>query len=465
MSGPKKRSSEEEEPLVRAAEKKKQKVTQPHGLYNQGATCYLNSVLQVLFMTTEIHDRLVQTPKSTDEELGNIFQIPESTDEALGNIFQQLKETTCGTENITKSLEIKHVYQQRDAAECLELILRNVSQQVSEVFQGQLTYTTKCSKGHSINEETNSFWTLPLSLKDTHNSNYSVESGFESIFETKSFSGDNLVYCNECKKKTEATKGCEMVKFPQILILLLKRFYFDYNTMSHVKSDRYVDVPRALQRKKYELYGMVNHMGNLRDGHYTATILPNNDTTWYEFNDHHVTKVEEQPFANNRTFNSNTAYLLIYRASGHLRDKKKEQQNESDNQDEQREHKRKVGERDTDNKENRHLQQTGQGEGQIRQDRNEETVRGEGDAKCENKVSSFNKDKMEEDALLKKNQKTCHLRKRHPDNWTKTEKRKQASTQVEDENRPCRNTTTIWRKLFFFIALGALIVMGYFQLY
>ncbi|XP_078020489.1 ubiquitin carboxyl-terminal hydrolase 47-like isoform X1 [Epinephelus lanceolatus] len=288
-----------------AAEEKKLKVIRPqrlpHGLYNQGATCYLNSVLQVLFMTTEIHDRL--DPKS------------QITDEELRNLFEELKKATCGTEKITEILAIENVHEQRDAVECLELILHEVSPQASEVFEGQLAYTTKCSDGHNINEETNPFWTLPLSLKDTHDdTTYSVENGFKRIFQLKSFSGDNMVYCNECEKKTDATCGCEMVTYPQILILLLKRFDFDYSTMSYFKTNRCVDVPRTLQRKnnKYELYGMVNHMGGLRGGHYTATILSNEDKTWYEFNDDHVSQVGEQPW----TSNSSTAYLLMYRASG-----------------------------------------------------------------------------------------------------------------------------------------------------
>ncbi|XP_030287838.1 ubiquitin carboxyl-terminal hydrolase 7-like [Sparus aurata] len=89
-----------------------------HGLYNQGATCYLNSVLQVLFTTTELHDRL-------DSQ--------SQTDLQLRKIFEGLKETTCGTENIMATFGIKHVYEQRDAAECLKRILHQISPQASEV--------------------------------------------------------------------------------------------------------------------------------------------------------------------------------------------------------------------------------------------------------------------------------------------------------------------------------------------
>ncbi|XP_030287785.1 uncharacterized protein LOC115590542 [Sparus aurata] len=272
-----------------------------HGLYNQGATCYLNSVLQVLFMTTEIHDRL-DPQKQTDLQ--------------LRKIFGGLKKTTCGTENITTTFGIKTVYQQRDAAECLEKILHQISIEASEVFQGQLSDTTKCFKGHIINEETKTFWTLPLSFKDGHYSTYSVESSFEGTFQTKKYSSGNMMYCNDCKQKTGETSRCEMVEAPQVLILLLKRFDFDYNTRSHFKSDCCVEVPCELQlkNKTYKLYGMVNHMGSIRGGHYTATVL-SEDNTWYECDDDHVSKVKEQLFAKAGTFSSRTVYLLTYRVT------------------------------------------------------------------------------------------------------------------------------------------------------
>ncbi|XP_065806173.1 ubiquitin carboxyl-terminal hydrolase 47-like isoform X1 [Labrus bergylta] len=281
-----------------ASVEKKQK--EFHGLYNQGATCYLNSVLQVLFMTTEIHNSLDQN---------------SDTDKELRNLFEKLETEPCRTVDITNSFDITDVHQQRDAAECLEMILHKVSPQASQVFKGQLKYSTTCSKGHNLNTETNPFLTLPLSLKDANNSTFSVERGFDNVFRTKSFIGDNLVYCEQCGKKTEATRECEIMEFPRILVLLLKRFDFDNNTMSHFKSDRTVVMPHTLQRqnKMYTLCGIVNHMGSLKGGHYTATILSKEDNTWYKFNDSHVRKLEEQPFANSQTYNSSTAYLLVYR--------------------------------------------------------------------------------------------------------------------------------------------------------
>ncbi|KAL3046298.1 hypothetical protein OYC64_004330 [Pagothenia borchgrevinki] len=327
MSSSRKRSHEEGKVPAKNKKPKEDAEIQLHyGLYNQGATCYLNSVLQVLFMTPELHDRLHSQSPITDQE--------------LGKVFKKIKVEKCGTENITESLGIKNVHQQRDAAECLELILHKVSPNASEVFQGQLTYMTQCSKGHIINEETNPFRTLPLSLRNTHDATYNVERGFERTFETKSYSGDNMVYCNECEKKTEATSECDMDTFPQILVLLLKRFEFDFNTMSDIKSDCCVDVPYTLQKKdkKYSLYGMVNHYGSLRGGHYTATLLSNEDKTWYEFNDDAVNKVEEQPFAKTGTYSSSSAYLLVYRES--LKDEGKDQRG-----------------RIHDDKENRHVSQ------------------------------------------------------------------------------------------------------------
>lgn len=103
-----------------------------------------------------------------------------------------------------------------------------------QLFTGALTLTTKCVKEHLIIQETNPFFTLPLSLKDAADTNFSVvsrrrlkafrggegvgghmfwsqpisseqETGFESTFQEKTFSSGNMMFCTECEKKTAAT--------------------------------------------------------------------------------------------------------------------------------------------------------------------------------------------------------------------------------------------------------------------
>ena len=55
---------------------------------------------------------------------------------------------------------------------------------------------------------------------------------------------------------------------------------------------------------RYKLYGVVNHMGSLGGGHYTAYARSGDQ--WYLFDDSRVEAVEAQKIV------SSDAYLLFY---------------------------------------------------------------------------------------------------------------------------------------------------------
>ncbi|XP_038587642.1 uncharacterized protein DDB_G0290685-like isoform X1 [Micropterus salmoides] len=276
-----------------------------HGLINQGATCYLNSVLQVLFMTKDFREAV---ERHTNETPGPI-------DHHLKQLFKDLIGHKAYTNNITKTLGIDRVYEQRDAAEYIEKILRLTSPEASQIFHGLLTYKNICSQCHTENDNDERFWHLPLALMDScGKEDYSVVNGIEAYFRPSVFSGENQMYCEECDAKSDATNKCVIKHHPEVLILLLKRFEFDYSHMTYVKIYCTVDVPHTLQipeNQTYELYAVVDHLGDLRSGHYTATIK--DDESWYRFNDDKVTLLDYQPCQVDNSEKFRDAYLLFYR--------------------------------------------------------------------------------------------------------------------------------------------------------
>ncbi|XP_035639604.1 ubiquitin carboxyl-terminal hydrolase 47-like isoform X2 [Oncorhynchus keta] len=277
-----------------------------HGLYNQGATCYLNSVLQVLFMTKEFREA-VESNRPPQEE--------DTVDLQLKKLFTTLGEIETNTKGMSSILGIDDVYMQCDAAEYFEKILGMVNPEVSKIFKGQLRHITTCLGKHVMSDGFGPFWTLPLSIADPSDcyKTFSVKDGFKEFFKSSTVTGENQMYCDECEKKLDATIECKMEYHPEILTLLLKRFEFDYYSMSYVKINCCVDVPHTLQTEKceYELYAIVDHFGSLGCGHYTAKIKSFEDHNWYEFNDSYVTKVQPAPLIDS----SWSAYLLVYRKS------------------------------------------------------------------------------------------------------------------------------------------------------
>ncbi|XP_076016334.1 ubiquitin carboxyl-terminal hydrolase 47-like isoform X2 [Genypterus blacodes] len=274
------------------------------GLKSPGLTCYLNSVLQVLFMTNDFREAVKRC----------CIQDVSTIDLHLLSLFSELERCTAETSNITEQLGIANVYEQRDAAEYFEKILCMTSLEASKIFRGQLGHRITCCMCQNESESESFFWILPLSVEDS-----CVKKGLEAFCRTERVLG---MYCDHCTRKGDADMRCEVTQNPEILTLLLKRFSFDSKCNRYTKLKCNVDVPQTLQMENctYDLYALVDHVGNLTGGHYTARIKSYENGGWYHFDDTSVEKVRQPLFgAGNASFGSRTAYLLMYRKVKRLR--------------------------------------------------------------------------------------------------------------------------------------------------
>ncbi|XP_034532865.1 ubiquitin carboxyl-terminal hydrolase 47-like [Notolabrus celidotus] len=285
-----------------------------HGLKSPGLTCYLNCILQVLFMTEDFREA-VKRCSSEDST---------AIDSHLADLFSALEKKMSRTHGIIRKLGIGNVYEQRDAAEYFEKILCRTSPEASQMFKGQLNHRTKCLKCAETNNTRGSFWFLPLAVEDPCRQIFSVEKGLETFFKGEKVCGENKIFCNRCNKKQDEEFGCDIAQSPEVLTLLLKRFSFDDKCGRYIKLHCKVEVPKTLQIADctYDLYALVDHFGDLTGGHYTALIKSFETQGWYRFNDDIVSGVRHAVFgAEDECLRSRTAYLLMYRKVSKHREK------------------------------------------------------------------------------------------------------------------------------------------------
>ena len=212
---------------------------------------------------------------------------------------------------------------------------------ITDIFCGQLVSTIQCSEC-----KTNSFCfdpfydislPLPKGKQPARQNRYSGRSsilGLGSMFSCgpalsecslddclreftseEVLDGENMIECSNCRCKRASTKKLQVYKYPQILVLHLKRFG---NSRKKVKTavqfpkTSFDASPLAYQdqadgsRPIYDLYGVCDHIGSHSFGHYTSSAIDPMSEEWMKFNDECVSSV------NPSNLDESSAYMLFY---------------------------------------------------------------------------------------------------------------------------------------------------------
>ncbi|XP_047043625.1 uncharacterized protein LOC124647794 [Lolium rigidum] len=182
---------------------------------------------------------------------------------------------------------------------------------VKQVFGGQVKSQLHCPECNHCSDRLESFLDLSLEINQMDTLLDSLES-FTKTEVVESFT------CDGCKTRVNMEKHLKVEQAPEVLVIQLKRFENLGSNISKiqemVKYQLELDLKPFMSSadtnpQKYDLYGVVEHLGESSKGHYVCYIR-SSETDWYLFNDEKVMQLSEDKVLDSK------AYLLFYVKQG-----------------------------------------------------------------------------------------------------------------------------------------------------
>lgn len=371
------------------------------GINNMGATCYLNSSLQQILNVRQIRDALFRynlnnsnnekdktTTTTTDatEQSESESESKSENDKAAATTTKNETENIKNNKNVVVKFEddwvsqlqqllAKLIYsplvsidaspfvrvwkgwddlpidphEQQDAGEFVQMLLDRLDSRlegkpVSKSILGQFEERVVQINGNYSKELLTDFTVFPIQVENLSN----FQESFKRFLEPDNLTGKDR-YSVEDLGLIDAERYHTIYKAPETMIILLKRFEFDLETLSSKKVNSFFEFTKALDISpllsddsnkdekdkigEYELTGIVMHSGCVIGGHYYSYIKENDTEKWNCFNDSSVYQLEpnfmERCFGGKKLMNyydqvkkrnvteqverTESAYLLFYK--------------------------------------------------------------------------------------------------------------------------------------------------------
>ncbi|KAI6652676.1 Ubiquitin carboxyl-terminal hydrolase 34-like [Oopsacas minuta] len=302
------------------------------GISNLGATCYMASTLQQLYMIPSLRNAILSqdlrevTPRHTYmfRELQRVFLHLWQSRRSIFNPDKFCREYIFDQQQLNP-------HEQRDMNEFFTDLLSKLEdtsfllkKTVKGLFGGVIANVVMSNECSHVSRNCEDFYSVRAKVADMPD----LQASLQELTQTDVLDGDNKYTCSQCGVSVRAEKRACFAQLPSLLCINTMRYTFNISTSINEKVNTHFPFPLVLDMKsfiessnvsitdscptidqdmdsidpdldctKYLLVGVVVHTGTAEGGHY-YTILQERDATsnpsgkWYMFNDQLVTEFD-----------------------------------------------------------------------------------------------------------------------------------------------------------------------------